>query len=264
MSFAYTEHEQKRVVLASLFGVHLDHIGYADMAVIIVWAVVFGVQLLAVLFTLKNHRYRPIHNQQPLLMALVYFTSVIWFVGDIATNNVIHLPTHLLQNCIFIVIWLRSSLGQTMALTLLLYRCIRLYFKYRLRRHFTPLVSAVFGSLLLATNIVPPIIMTILPTDQTVNYVPGLEICNFNPRFKDVVTVLTWLVFASLALACAVLFLSTKCTHNEHHQILVAWLGMAMANAFNTAVFYIKPRYPVSVAWRLCVVSMNQLSVLGA
>ncbi|KAJ2850203.1 hypothetical protein IWW36_002053 [Coemansia brasiliensis] len=264
MSFEYTNTEKIRVFLASLAGVHLDHIGYADMATIIVWATVYGIQMLAIFYMLKNRRYRPIRSHQPYLMLLMYISSVFWFVGDITTNELIHLSSSPLTNCVFITVWLRSTLGQSLLVGTLVLRSITLYVKYKWNRKLSASMNLAVGGLLMASNIVPAIIITVMPTIKTIKYVPKLQVCDFNPQFKLSVVVLGWVTIGSALGSGIMLAVFIRCAHKEHRGIIAASSILAAASALQTAVFYLKPRYAASLAWRIGIVSTDQVAVLGA
>ncbi|KAJ2835572.1 hypothetical protein J3B01_003429 [Coemansia erecta] len=264
MSFAFSEHEKQRVALASMIGIHLDPIGYTDMAVTIVWAVLIFMQFLAVAYSLHHRRYRPIQNAQPLLMAMLPVASIAWLIGDIVANDIVHPSQQWMRNCIVLVVWLRTTCGQSLVVSSLLLRCISLWFRYRLHRRFTPLISSVFAVLLMAAATIPSIIITLLPTSKTVTFVATIDACIINPQFKTAATLLTWLMFAFLLAAFCMLLMGTKCAHNEHVGVALAWLILGLATGFNTYVMYVKPMYPASLVLRLCLVSANQGSVLAA
>ncbi|KAJ2455493.1 hypothetical protein EV183_000825 [Coemansia sp. RSA 2336] len=264
MSFEYTNTEKIRVFLASLAGVQLDHIGYADMATIIVWATVYGIQMLAVVYMLQNHRYRPIRSHQPLLMLLMYIASVLWFVGDITSNELVHLSSSPLNNCVFITVWLRSTLGQTLLTGILIFRSITLYVKYKWNRRLSAAMNLAVGGLLMASNVIPAIIITAMPTTKTIEYVPQLQVCDFNLQFKLAVVVLGWVTICNALGGGMVLAVFTQCAHKEHREVIAASSILTAASILHTTVFYVKPRYAASLAWRVGIVSADQVAALAA
>ncbi|KAJ2781470.1 hypothetical protein H4R18_002844 [Coemansia javaensis] len=264
MSFEYTPREKLRVALASLLGVHLDPIGHGDLAVVCVWAAIYAVQLAAVLYALRHRKYPPIESCQPVLMALFYAAGVLWYVGDITSNELVHLDRRPLTNCMFVIVWMRSALGQNMLFALLVYRCILLWFAYRNKAALTRTALLSFAVLVLAAVLVPAIVSSFLPETKTVQYISGMDVCQFNATYKAAVVTLTWLSLGSLMAVSVLLNATLRCVHGEHRRMAAACVPLAVSAAFHTVIFFRKPMYPASFSWRVAVVSIDQASVLCA
>ncbi|KAJ2762677.1 hypothetical protein IWQ56_004993 [Coemansia nantahalensis] len=201
---------------------------------------------------------------RPVLMALVWAAGALWFAGDIAANVMVHLSRAPLTNCVFDIVWLRSSLGQNMILFLLLYRCISLLFEYRWGRAMTAGMRVAVGAFLLASDLLPAAISTILPAAKTIKYVPLLQVCQFNDTFKIAMVTLTWLELGTVVAFVAVLSATTRCAHREYRRLGAACVPLVVSAGLHSAIFFRKPRYPMALGWRLAVVSLDQASVLCA
>ncbi|KAJ2310639.1 hypothetical protein H4R23_002965 [Coemansia sp. Cherry 401B] len=264
MSFALTDKEKLRVALASLLGVHMDPIGASDLAVVVFWSTAHFVQLLAAAYMLAHTRYRPIGSQQPGVMLLVTLASCVWFVGDITANELVHPATPLLRDCVFTAVWLRSALGQTAVLALLSHRALCLFVKYGLRRHVPAAMTLASSALLLATTLTPAVIISVLPRTRTVEYVAGLEICNFDRRFKAAAVGLGWLALAGALAGALLVCVRVRCAHAEGARLLAGALLLGAANAMHTGVFYGRAEYAASRGWRAAVVCVDQAAAVGA
>ncbi|KAI8320910.1 hypothetical protein GQ54DRAFT_199475 [Martensiomyces pterosporus] len=263
MSFEFSDEEKKRVIAASLFGINLDHIGYADLGVIIGWSAVHGLQLLALVYALWNRKYPPIRAKGIATMVLMYVAGVMWYVGDIATNEMVHPTNKFLSNCIIVTIWLRSILGQTMMFHVLALRCMSLYFKYKLKRRFKGLARNAASLILIAVPLSAGVIITVLPTARTVSYVRGAQICNFHKQFKETVVILTWIALGTLVLGSIAIH-RVPCIFGENREVQIACAALVSVIAFHTTLFYKKPLYPSSLAWRISAVSVDQVAILAS
>ncbi|KAJ2716806.1 hypothetical protein H4R19_000412 [Coemansia spiralis] len=264
MSFEYTEREKLRVSMASLFGVTYDPIGYSDLATVCAWAGIYAAQLVAVGYTLWHRNYPPLQTCRPVLMALFWAAGVLWFVGDITSNVMVHLSHAPLNNCMLLVIWMRSSLGQNMLFFLLLYRCTSLHFEYRLGRAMCALERLSVGAFLMVCDFLPSVISTVMPTVKTLTYIPGLEVCLFYEPFKVAMVTLTWVELGTLVAIVALLNATMNCAHREHRRLAAACVPLVISACLHSVVFFRRPLYPSSLGWRIAVVSVEQASALCA
>ncbi|KAJ2892757.1 hypothetical protein IWW38_003096, partial [Coemansia aciculifera] len=134
MSFAYTVAEQNRVKTAAALGYHLDPISYKDLGLIIAISVVYGIDLLAVIFMLWNRNYPPLKSKRPLLMAAAFVSCVCWFIGDLQINGHVHLAASGLTNCRGIGVWVRVLLGVCTVSSLIALRSYGLFRVFRQNR----------------------------------------------------------------------------------------------------------------------------------
>ncbi|KAJ2832314.1 hypothetical protein FBU31_002102 [Coemansia sp. 'formosensis'] len=175
----------------------------------------------------------------------------------------VHPTSKLLRNCVFTCVWMRSILGQMMVYGFLAVHCTGLRFKYdgRHKIRFNGLARYSLTAIVVLANLLVGIIITIVPKPMTITFFDGLDVCMFQDTFKNAVMVLSWATLGITIGVCVYLNFSVKCRHHEGTDLLVACFALAMASAFQTAVFYVKPRYPVNLGWRVAVVSLDQISL---
>ncbi|KAJ2676908.1 hypothetical protein IWW42_000246 [Coemansia sp. RSA 1085] len=120
------------------------------------------------------------------------------------------------------------------------------------------------GGLLMASNVVPAIIITAMPTTKTIKYVPQVQVCDFNLQFKLAMVVLGWVAIGNALGGGIILAVFTRCAHKEHRGVIAASSILAAASILHTTVFYLKPQYAASLAWRVGIVSADQVAALAA
>ncbi|KAJ1813706.1 hypothetical protein LPJ56_000564 [Coemansia sp. RSA 2599] len=171
----------------------------------------------------------------------------------------VHPSSKLLQNCIFTTVWLRSICGQMPSYGILTLYTIGVYFRYRKAMRFQGIAWWSLALVLLGINVAIGVIVSLMPTSKTIEFIRGMEVCNFNLAFKDAMVSLTWSGLAGLLVAALVVNLMVICKNGEAKEITLACFALVTSIVFHTAVFYRKPRYPASFAWRAAVVSVDQL-----
>ncbi|KAJ1800217.1 hypothetical protein LPJ59_001256 [Coemansia sp. RSA 2399] len=268
MSFAYTEREKVRVTFASLLGIQMDPIGYGDLTAIISCASMYLFQLAAVVYVVAYRKHRPIGALFPSSLAIMYAASVLWFVGDVFANNMAH-PNRITSNCIFTAVWLRTALGQVAIYGVMTFHTTLALLRYRFgtdmedartRRRIQLLVAGA----IVACNMAVATITTLVPKSRTVKFVQVLDVCEFTPAFKNTGVIISWVAWAIPFLTSVYVFFKVACAHNEGRHLLAACLALAVALIFHTATYYIKPKYPTKLVWRVAVVCMDQAACLAA
>ncbi|KAJ2613907.1 hypothetical protein EV177_002310 [Coemansia sp. RSA 1804] len=261
-------HRANSSALSSLVGTQLDPIGYTDLATILVCASVYLIQLAAVAYVVVNRKYAPIRALCPLSLAVMYAGSVVWFVGDVFTDDMAH-PRGIATNCIVTTVWLRMVLGQNVVFGVLLVHAVLAMLRYTFhidtthssrRRWIQFIATAGFA----ACDIALAIVATLLPKDRTVRFVDVLDVCEFKQAFKNMGVVQAWLLWGASFLISALVASKARCAHNEGRNLVAACVALSAALTFHTVVYYRKPMYPATLGWRIAAVCINQTSCLVA
>ncbi|KAI9503852.1 hypothetical protein BX070DRAFT_252438 [Coemansia spiralis] len=260
MSFEFTDKEKLRVIYASLIGVKLDHISYYDLAVIIAWAIIYIIHLPLVIYMVAKHKYPPLASISPT-MCVFYIGAMVWFVGDVLTNEMVHPVTRPLQNCVLTTIWLRSILGQALVFNVILYKATLCWFKHKYKRRVERSYRWAIIGTMVAYNLAVGVIITVLPADMTVKFVPVLDICQFTKAFKNTTMVLTW---ANWTASFGCVLGSNPRAHRDVQRLFVACIALLAALVLHTTIYYKKPMYPASLAWRITIVSADMAAALIA
>ncbi|KAJ2384700.1 hypothetical protein GGI05_004920, partial [Coemansia sp. RSA 2603] len=204
MTFEYTDQEKLRVAMAGLLGVKLDPIGHTDLAVIALLAALHVLQLCATTYVLLHRRHARIRSRSPTLLALTHLAGIVYFIGDVATHEMVH-PVGVLKNCVLVIVWLRSVLGLMATYSLLTTHAAVVFFRYRRKspQELGTWAIVAFAMLAMAANLAVGVTVSLLSKDRTVSFVPGAEVCQFHGGFKTAVVVLAWTCFMGLLVSCA-------------------------------------------------------------
>ncbi|KAJ2008124.1 hypothetical protein GGI04_000343 [Coemansia thaxteri] len=258
MSFSYTAAEQNRVNMATMLGYHLDPISYKDMGLIIAISILYGIDLLAVVFMLWNRNYPPIKSKGPLLMAAAYVSCVCWFIGDLQINGHIHLAESGLTNCRGIGVWVRVLLGVCTVSSLIALRSYGLYRVFRLNRPYRGLGLYLPFLVYCVCTLIYGIITQVLSPSVTVEYMPLLDLCYCPKPFRAALYAYIWLTW---------LFVATinwhirgiKSSFNESKEMAFSCLGVFAILTFSTALQFSQPNYPFNQAERLLTTAMDHI-----
>ncbi|KAJ2052645.1 hypothetical protein H4S04_001215, partial [Coemansia sp. S16] len=99
MSFSVTAEEEARVQVFKSKGMVLEPRQAGDLVLVIVITVIYFLQLLAVLFMLRNRKYPPIKAKNPWMMLPIFVAYIFWFVGDLQINGHAPLKGTALEKC---------------------------------------------------------------------------------------------------------------------------------------------------------------------
>ncbi|KAJ2553830.1 hypothetical protein EV175_002795 [Coemansia sp. RSA 1933] len=246
----------------------MDPIGYGDLTAIISCASMYLFQLAAVVYVVAYRKQRPIGALVPSSLVVMYAASVLWFAGDVYSNNMAH-PKGVATNCIFTAVWLRTALGQVMMYGVLSFHSTLTMLRYRFGINMEDTgrrwrIQLLVAGVILAINMAIATITTLVPRSRTVKFVQVLDICEFTPAFKNTGVIIGWISWGNVFLTSVYLVCKVTCTHNEGQHQLAACLALGVTLTFHTAVYYIKPKYPTALVWRVAVVCMDMVACLAA
>ncbi|KAJ1964919.1 hypothetical protein GGI12_001116 [Dipsacomyces acuminosporus] len=260
MSFAYTPEEQARVRFANTVGHHLDPIGYKDLTLIIVIATIYGINLLAVLFMLWNHKYPPIKSKSPWLMASAYVSGIFWFVGDLQINLHIHLVGPILSNCKLLGVWFRLLMGVCTISSLIALRSYGLYRVFCLNLPYSGFGFYLPFMIYCACMVIYGVVIQCLSSRTTIVYVPYLEACFYPDGFKAALLAfiwITWLIVAFMNWKIR----NIKSSFNESKEMAMACFVVFAVLIYNTVIEFALPYYPFSLKLRLLSTVLDHLAV---
>ncbi|KAJ2660720.1 hypothetical protein IWW48_002817 [Coemansia sp. RSA 1200] len=258
MSFSLTPEEEARVRLAELLGYTLDPISKKDMAMIIVISVVYGIDLLAVIYMLWNRHYPPLKSKSPLLMAFAYMSCVCWFIGDLQINGHVHLAGTALTNCKGVGVWVRVLLGVCTVSSLI---ALRSYGLFRVFRHNLPYNGFGFYLPFLAycgCTLIYGIVAQVLSPKITVEYMPLLDICYCPKPFRAALYGYIWATWVLVALINWKIR-NIKSSFNESREMTVSCVFVFIALTFNTVLQFKSPQYPFHQVQRIVTTSLDHL-----
>ncbi|KAJ2361955.1 hypothetical protein H4S01_005024 [Coemansia sp. RSA 2610] len=244
MGFPDAAFEQQRVEAAALLNMRLDARTRGDLAVIVLLAAVYFIDLVAVAFMLWNRKYPPLKSKGPVLMAALFVCSVFWFIGDIQVNGHAQLAGSALTDCRGIGFWVRVLLGICGVCAVVALRSYALHQVFALNlptrglRFYLPFLVYV------ACILVYGIVASALSPHVSAEYVRALDICRLDEPFKITIFVFVWVSCLFVALVNWRLR-RIKTSFNESREMLVACLIVFAVLTFNTCMQFAQPKYPL-------------------
>ncbi|KAJ2513911.1 hypothetical protein GGI11_002453 [Coemansia sp. RSA 2049] len=259
MAFPDRELEQRRVEAAASMGLKLDPRSTLDVAAVAFFGTVYAIDLLAVVYLLWNHRYPPLKSKGPILMALLFAGSVLWFVGDIQANGIVPLAGSALARCRVFAFWVQMLLGGCLFSAVLGIRLYMLFHVFRLNmsargwRFFAPVAAylaclAAFGVLSVA-----------LGPEVTSRYDAALDVCDSNTPLTKAVVAFAWVSIA-LVVALTWAIRNIKSSFDESREMTFACALMLASLVFSTAVHFARPHYALSRGYRIAATAVNHVT----
>ncbi|KAJ1722813.1 hypothetical protein LPJ61_005889, partial [Coemansia biformis] len=258
MSFSFTQAEQDRVNAAAALGIRLDPIGKIDMALVIVISVVYGVDLLAVLFLLRHRHWPPIKSKSPGLMAASFASCVCWFIGDLQINGHVHLAGTVLANCKAVGVWVRVLLGVCTVSALM---ALRSYGLFRVFCQNKPCRGPGLYILLLGycvCTLICGIVAQVLSPAVTVEYKPALDACYCPKPFRAALYVYIWATWLLIA-AINWKIRNIKSSFNESREMAFSCAVVFAILTLSTALQFARPDYPFNQTLRVITTAMDHL-----
>ncbi|KAJ1898715.1 hypothetical protein LPJ66_002574 [Kickxella alabastrina] len=158
----------------------LDPRDKADAIIMVITAVIYSLDFVAVLYLLWNRKYPPLKAKNPLIMVLVKFANIIWFSGDLQTSGHIPLANTPMVKCKAFGIWIRFMTGvclQNSVATMQTYGLYRIFTRflpyYRLGLY---LLFTIYCLCLIAFETA----VQVLKPSITAYYVALLDLCNYH------------------------------------------------------------------------------------
>ncbi|KAJ2828800.1 hypothetical protein FBU31_002834 [Coemansia sp. 'formosensis'] len=259
MSFSVTPAEEERVQIFKSMGITLDPRQAADLIMVIVISVAYVFRFASLLFMLWNRKYPPIKAKNPLIMTLVFISSIFWFVGDIQINNHTPLKGTSMTQCKAIGVWMHIVLGVCSVSALIGLRSYGLFQVFCLNRPYRgpPLyISIAATSLFLLTF---GIIISALPGRLTVMYVDAIDMCSLTDGYKAAVLSVIWVTLLIVAWFNWRIR-NIKSSFNEVREVTIAGAVVFSILTFTTVLSYAMPAYPLNVRVRILSTSLGHLA----
>ncbi|KAJ1663266.1 hypothetical protein EV178_005156 [Coemansia sp. RSA 1646] len=231
-------------------GMKLDPRNNADLVIVILLSCIYGINLCATLFALFNRKYPPLRSKGPLLMTAMYISSVFWFIGDLQVDGHVTLVGSVLTDCRGFGFWVRIILGVCTITVLISIRC---YIFYRIFNQNLPgrgwrffLPIGIYFMCLLIIGIV----VSALKPSKSVQYVPGLDLCNMDKPLKVTMFVILWVTDA---FTCFVTWKvrNIRSSFNEVREVFFSLFIMITALTINTGIQFAHPQYPLNRTYRI-------------
>ncbi|KAJ2414062.1 hypothetical protein H4218_005378 [Coemansia sp. IMI 209128] len=259
LSFSLTPQEAERLKYYTQTGRYLEPRGAADLAMIIVISTAYFVELLATIFMLWNRSYLPIKAKNPILMALVFVASVLWFAGNLQINGHVPLKDTQLEQCKAIGVWMHILMGVCSVSSLIGFRSFGLYQIFCRNRPYRGPALLISVILTITCMLVFGIITEALPDDLSVKYLEHIDICGFALGYRIGMFALIWVTWIIVALLNWRIR-NIKSSFNESREITVACIIVFAVLIFMTVLSIAQPRYTAYRALRITATLLNHFA----
>ncbi|KAJ1814795.1 hypothetical protein LPJ56_004750, partial [Coemansia sp. RSA 2599] len=241
--------EQERIdALEKLFQRKVDPVDRIDTMVIALGSAMFGITFIFMAIAWIKYSYRPIRAKNLPLTTAMFFSGVLWFLGDIPMNGHVILKDGW-AICKLWNIWMRV-LFCLVFVTALFSRCYALERVFNQNRptrgwgYYGPSI------LLFAFIIAYSIVTQAMPDKLTLDYISDYELCTTTKGYVIVTLILLWMNWVVIVVMMYRLR-NIQSTFNEFKEFLfICFFGIA-AMVKTTAVHFVEPKYPYVRGYRV-------------
>ncbi|KAJ1744050.1 hypothetical protein LPJ78_004642 [Coemansia sp. RSA 989] len=238
--------ETRETVLSSTFNVNATNPGSDDVVTIVVCSGLFGLTAIMLTYAWCNYNYRPIRAKNLTWTTLIYFSTVLWFVGDLVTNNHVRL-VGVWSECKLWILWFRVFFVYVFA-SMTIVRFYALDRVFNQKKPFTKRSSFIAGLIVISFNVTYALINQLISDRLTLEYDSTLELCNITMPFRISALTIQWIMWAG----CSVLMFrlrNIQSSFNEFRESILIFL-VIIALLTETTVTNLHFKYYIFVKWR--------------
>ncbi|KAJ2796021.1 hypothetical protein H4R20_005679 [Coemansia guatemalensis] len=185
--------ETRENMLSSLFGIDASNADHDDTVTLIVCACLFGLTAILLVYCWCNYNYRPIRAKNLVWTTLIYLSTVLWFIGDITTNQHVRL-VGVWSHCKVWILWFRVLFTYVFA-SMTIVRFYALDRVFNQKKPFTARSSIISFAAVVVFNVTYCLVNQLISDSLTVGYVPSLEACNITMAFRIAALVVQWILW---------------------------------------------------------------------
>ncbi|KAJ1641882.1 hypothetical protein LPJ64_006210 [Coemansia asiatica] len=253
--------EQERIeALEKLFHTKIDPVNNIDTMAIALGSAMFGITFIFIALAWIKHRYRPIRAKNLPLTTCMFFSGVLWFLGDIPMNGHV-----ILRNgwrlCKLWNIWVRV-LFCFVFIAALFSRCYALDRVFNQKRptrgwgYYGP------SACLFAFIIVYSIVTQVMPDRLTLGYLSDYELCTATKGYIIVTLILLWMNWLVIVVMMYRLR-NIQSSFNEFNEFLFICFFGTVAIIKTTVVHFVQPKYPYIRGFRVAETLSDAVIING-
>ncbi|KAJ2445598.1 hypothetical protein IWW46_001397 [Coemansia sp. RSA 2440] len=195
--------------------------GKDDTITIAVCSGFLGLTAMLLVYAWCNYNYRPIRAKNLTWTTLIYCATVLWFIGNLVTNNHVRL-VGVWSNCKLWILWFRVLFVYVFA-TMTIVRFYALDRVFNQKKPFTRRSSLISGAVVIVFNVTYCLVNQLISSSLTLEYVPDLEACKITMAFRIAAVSVQWLLWG----ACGVLIFrlrNIQSSFNEFRESVAIFL----------------------------------------
>ncbi|KAJ2741331.1 hypothetical protein GGI20_005262 [Coemansia sp. BCRC 34301] len=228
---------------------------------VIIIAVLYFIQLLAVLYSLWNRKYPPIKAKGPWIMSAIFVATIFWFVGDIQVNGHAPLKGSPLVNCKFFGVWMHVLVGICPVGSLIALRAYGLYQVFCLNRPYLGKPLYLSAGMLVGILLAFGIVTQALAPAVSVYYIEGLDICSYHLGCQVSIFVMVWVLWIFVVLLNWRIR-NIKSSFKESRESMIMCIISIGGLTYMTVISYAVPDFPINVKLRVLTTAINQFAAI--
>ncbi|KAJ1728576.1 hypothetical protein LPJ72_005403 [Coemansia sp. Benny D160-2] len=179
-----------------------------------------AINTLLFAYAVWKHKYPPIKAKNMPLVAVLYVSMLIWFIGTIGTNYNLPGMFDFENSCIVFASWFRVLLGVFLFIHIHIFRLYTYLRIFEQLKRMTVRVYAIGALIYLVFALGYGIPVTILRNSLTVRFVPSLGICVYGLAFIEISFSIIWAGWLAI-LVVTVLARNINTSFNEYKEMVL-------------------------------------------
>ncbi|KAJ1726994.1 hypothetical protein LPJ61_004825, partial [Coemansia biformis] len=170
---------------------------------------------------------------------LIYISTVLWFIGNITTNQHVSL-VGVWSKCKLWVVWFRVLFTFVFG-SMTIVRFYALDRVFNQKKPFTARSSLIAGAIVIVANVAFCLVNQLISDDLTVGYIPMIEACNITMAFRIAAVSFQWVLWT----ACGFLIFrlrNIQSSFNEFYES-IAIFAVVIALLTETTVTNLRYEY---------------------
>ncbi|KAJ2477475.1 hypothetical protein IWW56_004312 [Coemansia sp. RSA 2131] len=215
------DQDSREQLISSMFHVDASNPDKDDTITIAVCSGLLGLTAILLVYAWCNYNYRPIRAKNLTWTTLIYCATVLWFIGNLVTNNHVRL-VGVWSNCKLWILWFRVFFVYVFA-TMTIVRFYALDRVFNQKKPFTRRSSLVSGAVVIVFNVTYCLVNQLISNSLTVEYIPSLEACKITMAFRIAAVSVQWVLWG----ACGVLIFrlrNIQSSFNEFRESVAIFL----------------------------------------
>ncbi|KAJ2778994.1 hypothetical protein H4R18_004268 [Coemansia javaensis] len=238
---AYLDPDKRLMLIKMMTGMDAQNPDRDDTVTLCVCGGMLGLTGIMVVYAWCNYSYRPIRAKNLTWTTLIYIATVLWFIGDIGTNQHVRM-VGVWANCKLWVIWFRILFCFVFA-SMTVVRLYALDRVFNQKKPFTTRSSIVAGAIVVFFNGTFCLINQLLAPAKSAEYVPAIEACNITMTLRIVALAYQWVQWT----ACGFLIFrlrNIQSSFNEFYQS-IAIFAVIIGLLLETTIINLKYQFYV-------------------
>ncbi|KAJ2884462.1 hypothetical protein FB639_001955, partial [Coemansia asiatica] len=192
-------------------------------------------------------------------MTGIFLHSVFFLLGDLTLCGLVHVRGPFFGNCILMLVWFRSMLGNFSLGALLTIRSYKFYRVFCKNKPVYGYMRILPYVLYIVLIFFVGLISTLVPRRMTMLYLESIEFCAVNQDLVTTYSVMLWGMWG-VYMVMMWLLRNVRSSFNEFKEMAISLGVLVICTISNQALLYSVPLLPTVLHWRILLVAMDQFT----